>query len=513
MSFTNTVILQIIIFYCLVIAFHKSPTLKSIRVSAIGLPIIIGLCWYFAPKYTLGVGLGLWLLLILWPILLMRRLNILSVNAQFEQASRHAARMRWLMPTDGMWVYPQILRGLALWQQGEVTAAEAILSRYQTDRRMMPRNAIALSYRIANRWADYLTWVNGQLSPIELERDQSPLRTYYLRALGETGDLARLVELIDRLPQSSDLLISRLQTLAFCGRIESVAAIAPYALRPFPVTSQEFWLGTAELAAGQGQQRLINLQVADSYYLQQDVSWRLAHPLPNLQQLQPPDWALVSNIETAARQEIDHGQIVPAQVSMPATKFLLWLNIGIFIAEIGWKMFSAPPQVPWLSWGSLIAPLVMAGEWWRLVTANFLHINFIHLLMNMLGLNYLGKFVEHRLGTIKFIVAYALTGIGAMACVTYVDLWQPSTQIRATAGASGAIMGLLGVMGAIYLVGWWRHRAATASRELKSIAVGVGLQLLFDITNGHTSITGHFSGLAIGLVAGVILASIKPNKV
>lgn len=61
MSFTNTIILQIIIFYCLVIAFHKSPTLKS----------------------------------------------------------------------NGMWVYPQILRGLALWQQGEVTTAETILSRYQ----------------------------------------------------------------------------------------------------------------------------------------------------------------------------------------------------------------------------------------------------------------------------------------------------------------------------------------------------------------------------------------------
>ncbi len=214
----------------------------------------------------------------------------------------------------------------------------------------------------------------------------------------------------------------------------------------------------------------------------------------------------------AARQEIDHGQIIPEQVSMPATKFLLWLNISVFVAEIGWKIFAGSPQVPWLSWGSLIAPLVMAGEWWRLITANFLHLNFIHILMNMLGLHYLGKFVEHRLGTIKFIVAYALTGIGAMACVTYVDLWQASTQIRATAGASGAIMGLLGVMGAIYLVSWWQHRAATASRELKSIGVSVGLQLLFDITNGQTSIVGHFSGLAIGLLVGIVLASIKSKK-
>ncbi len=509
MSFTNTVILQIIIFYCLVIAFHKSPTVKSIRVSAIGLPMLIGLCWYFVPQYTLVVGLGLWLLLILWPILLMRHLNILLINAQFDQASRHAARMRWLMPTDGMWVYPQILRGLALWQQGEVTTAEKILSRYQADQRMMPQGAIALSYRVANRWAEYLTWVNGHMSPIELERDQSPLRTYYLRALGETGDLTRLLALIDQLPHSSDLLIPRLQTLAFCGRTESVAAIAPYALRPFPVTSQEFWLGTAELAAGQGAQRLHQLQTTDNFYLQQDLSWRLAHPLPNLQKLHPNDWALVSHIEAATLQEINHDQQLPRQVSMPATNFLVWLNIGVFVAEIGWKIFSATEQLPWIAGGGLIAPLVVAGQWWRLISANFLHLNFIHLLMNMLGLNYLGKFVEHRLGTFKFIVAYVLTGIGAMACVTYVDLWQPSSEIRVTAGASGAIMGLLGVMGAIYLVSWWQHRATTASRELKSIGVAVGLQLLFDLTNGQTSITGHFSGLAIGLVVGVVLASIK----
>jgi rhomboid protease GluP len=194
---------------------------------------------------------------------------------------------------------------------------------------------------------------------------------------------------------------------------------------------------------------------------------------------------------------------------MPATNLLIWLNVGIFVAEIGWKIFSATEQLPWIIDGGLSAPLVVTGQWWRLISANFLHINFIHLLMNMLGLNYLGKFVEHRLGTFKLIVAYVLTGLGSMACVTYVDLWQPSSELRRTAGASGAIMGLLGVVGAICLVSWWQHRIPVASRAMKSVGVAVGLQLLFDITNGHTSITGHFSGLAIGLIVGVVLASIK----
>jgi rhomboid protease GluP len=193
---------------------------------------------------------------------------------------------------------------------------------------------------------------------------------------------------------------------------------------------------------------------------------------------------------------------------MTASNFLIWLNVGVFAAEVIWKMFLPTTPQPWLAGGGLIAPLVIAGQWWRLISANFLHINFIHLLMNMLGLSYLGKLVENRLGTFQFVLAYVVTGIGSMACVTYVDLLQAEIP-RVTVGASGAIMGLLGVMGAIYLVSWWQHRAPHAGRELQSIGITVGLQLLFDIINGHTSIVGHFSGLAIGLVVGIILASIK----
>jgi rhomboid protease GluP len=515
MSFTNTVILQIIVFYCLVIALRQSPTVKSLRVSALGTPIAIGLCSYFLPRYAIFVGLGLSLPLILLPILLMRHLNALLAAAEFERAGRFARGLRWLVPTDGMWVYPQILQGMAWWQKNEHSAAEELLSRYRNDRRLMPRSAIALSYRLADRWAEYLVWADHQMSAGEIELDRSPIRTYYLRALGETGDLSKLLTLLDRSPHTNDLMLLRLQTLAFCGRAAAVAQLCPVVLRSSPTTVSEFWLGTAELAAGQGAARLHYLQSdlsghRDSY-LQQDLNWRLHHALPHLQQLNADDGAIIDRIEVAALQEIDQGQWVPAQAFLPATNFLVWLNVGVFVAEAGWKIFSPTEQLPWIAWGGLIAPLVMHGEWWRLVSANFLHLNFIHLLMNMLGLNYLGKFVEHRLGTFWFMVAYLATGLGAMVCVTYADLLQSSTIPAVTAGASGAIMGLLGVMGAIYLVSWWRHQTTTASRELQSIGVAVGLQLLFDITNGHTSIVGHFSGLAIGLVVGLVLASIKIN--
>jgi rhomboid protease GluP len=509
MSFTNTVILQIIIFYCLVIALRKTPTVKSLRLGAFGVAVVSGWCWYGLPKYALGIGLGLYLPLVLLPMLLLRHLTSLLATAQFESAARWARGVRWLVPTDGMWVYPQILQGLAFWQQGKNTMATKIFHRHQADPRMMPRSAIALSYRLANSWAEYLAWADRQFSPSQLERDRSPIKTYYLRAIGETGDLPRLLAWLDRSTTDPDLRLVQLQTLALCGRTTAVAQLAPQVLSAWPLSVSEFWLGTAELAAGQSPERLRQLTNTTDAYVEQDVKWRLTQALPNLRQLSREDWEVVDRIAAAALQDTDHSQLTSGATAIPATNFLIWLNIGIFGAEFVWKILGQPAPLPWVVEGGVIAPLVMTGEWWRLISANFLHVNFIHLLMNMLGLNYLGKFVEQQLGTVRFLVAYALTGLGAMACVTYVDLWRATTPPSVTAGASGAIMGLLGVMGAIYLVSWWQHQTPRASRELKSIGIAVGLQLIFDLTNGHTSIVGHFSGLAIGLVVGLGLASIK----
>ncbi len=157
-----------------------------------------------------------------------------------------------------------------------------------------------------------------------------------------------------------------------------------------------------------------------------------------------------------------------------------------------------------LNGGGLVAPQVMAGEWWRIVTANFLHLGIVHLGMNMLGLMYLGKFVEARLGTFRFSILYAISGLGSMLAITYYDTrWVTTPQV--TVGASGAIMGLLGAMGAIHLMGWQQGKAKSAAREFRVVLFSVAFQLVFDLTNGNTSIVGHFSGLFIGFLVGLML--------
>jgi rhomboid protease GluP len=186
------------------------------------------------------------------------------------------------------------------------------------------------------------------------------------------------------------------------------------------------------------------------------------------------------------------------------TNFLITINVLVFCAELVWRLGLGHQGMSFLHLGGLFAPKVLAGEWWRLVTANFLHLGIVHLGLNMFGLLYLGKFVEQRLGTFRFSLAYAIAGIGSMLAITYVDTkWLTTPTV--TVGASGAIMGLLGTMGAIHLIDWQGGTARSAAREFRVVLFSVGFQLVFDLTNGHTSIVGHFSGLFIGFLVGLVL--------
>jgi rhomboid protease GluP len=186
------------------------------------------------------------------------------------------------------------------------------------------------------------------------------------------------------------------------------------------------------------------------------------------------------------------------------TNFLILVNVLVFCAEVVWQSMPGHQGMSFLNAGGLFAPRVLAGEWWRIVTANFLHLGIIHLLLNMLGLMYLGEFVETRLGTFRFTIAYIIAGLGSMLAITYVDTYLLKTPI-VTVGASGAIMGLLGTMGAIHLLDWQGGKARSAAREFRVVLFSVGFQLVFDLANGHTSITGHFSGLIIGFLVGLLL--------
>jgi len=93
---------------------------------------------------------------------------------------------------------------------------------------------------------------------------------------------------------------------------------------------------------------------------------------------------------------------------------------------------------------------VMKGEVWRLVTAQYLHWSFGHILMNMLGLHFLGRALERDWGSKRFFLIYLIAG--TLGMIFYMGLtligWLPPQGVAA--GASGCVLGLLGACAVRY---------------------------------------------------------------
>ena len=133
-------------------------------------------------------------------------------------------------------------------------------------------------------------------------------------------------------------------------------------------------------------------------------------------------------------------------------------------------------------------------EWYRLVTSGFLHFGIIHLGMNMFFLYILGNEVEPMLGRVKFGLLYAASLLGGSAGVMLFDSG------AFTAGASGAVFGLLGA----YAVGIWRHGINVFNTNIGSLLL-INLFLTFTIRN--ISIGGHVGGLVAGAICGFVMLS------
>jgi len=122
----------------------------------------------------------------------------------------------------------------------------------------------------------------------------------------------------------------------------------------------------------------------------------------------------------------------------PAVKFLLILNVSVFLLESVFK-------IPLSSWFALPA------VWWntfsigQLFTYMFVHGGTTHLFVNMLGLFFIGPTVERTIGSYRFFILYYVSGI--LGGLGWSLLAQQGTWC---VGASGAVMGMLGAFGALY---------------------------------------------------------------
>jgi membrane associated rhomboid family serine protease len=178
--------------------------------------------------------------------------------------------------------------------------------------------------------------------------------------------------------------------------------------------------------------------------------------------------------------------------SAPATYVLIVINVIAFIAEIGAGASLTAGGGSIFFDGALNGPEVADGEWYRLVTAGFLHAGLFHILFNMFALYILGSLLEPGIGTPRFLAVYFVSLLaGSFGALLL-------TPDSFTVGASGAIFGL---MSAAFIVA--RHRGV--EQLAGQIGFYILINIFFTLGVAHISVGGHFGGLIGGALCALLI--------
>lgn len=177
----------------------------------------------------------------------------------------------------------------------------------------------------------------------------------------------------------------------------------------------------------------------------------------------------------------------------PVTLAIIAALVAIFALEIGLEILDSPEAL--LLAGALSREAVMTGEWWRLVTAIFLHGGLPHIVGNAIALLVLGMVCEHAFGRAQLVFLFLITGVAGSVLSM---LTSPGPSV----GASGAIFGLQGA--AVVLFRRQRERLLVRDRRIGAVLI---VWAFYAIAQGLVTPYVDNGAHVGGFLAGMVLAS------
>ena len=184
----------------------------------------------------------------------------------------------------------------------------------------------------------------------------------------------------------------------------------------------------------------------------------------------------------------------------PGTGTIVLIAAIFVVFGIEFASHSVGNETLLLKLGALPDNGELHGEYWRLATYSFLHLNGTHLLVNAMLLFWIGRVVESRVNFISAVVIYVSSVVCSAAMILFLHHLHP--KIGATMGASGGIFGLL----AAALIILYREKAQLPRGQSRlrsflwiALLAGLGVSLLPGI-----SMAGHIGGLIGGAVVAPI---------
>ncbi len=415
-----------------------------------------------------------------------------------------------------------------------VDALTAAKDRAQPEARLAIDERIAMLYLAAYRWSDAIAHAEAHLfgapqekppvadaepvPPVSLRRALGiapPVWVELLGAYGRTGDLDRAARMLAKLEDvcegREDAAVwihrARLMFLALAGRTAAVEQLVePRQARHMSAAARTYWLAVAHEQRGDRAAATAAYEKARgrSRGRPRDL---IDQALANLARADgiPVKLSDEAN-EIVARVEASP---LPAQVRVPrqprplatwgvtATLLLVAGAITMFVgstSDVGVLTRS----------GALVRGLVDGGEWWRIFTCVFVHVGGLHLLVNVIGMWFVGRVAEDLFGTTRTLALFGIAGF-AGAVASYL-----ASAAGISAGASGALFGLLG---AVFVELTWHrqhYRAAWKRGLWGGLAVVIVAQVGYGFLYPVIDQWAHGAGLVAGLVFGAVLSPHAP---
>jgi len=219
--------------------------------------------------------------------------------------------------------------------------------------------------------------------------------------------------------------------------------------------------------------------------------------------------SVVAAVRRAVRAAVENSpsdepleELLHARTGRPIVTLLLAaINVLVFVLMVLGQGALGDPRTL-IEWGGNYALRTTNGEWWRLLSATFVHAGLLHLIATMAGLVPLGLFLERAVGRVTFAIVYL--GAGVVAAVTSLLTTSPTS---VSFGASGAIFGIYGLLLASLL--WVLIGGFAGQISLnwaKRIGAGAAVFVLYNFFTDHLADASEIAGLAMGFAAGLVAA-------
>lgn len=456
----------------------------------------LGLTWSALPTAIVYVPL------VAVPQLLGRFVQSAAVRGRFGQAAAAVRVLGFVHPWSAASVTRRIYAALA---ETRVAASVAALERARSE--VAPDYRAYIDVQIAAARGD---WEGVRAIAADAQADGLALIT--LRAHGEVGDvpaMLRVLQASETKLVGSERAFAQLFTLALTGRPRPVAHLLATRLASIPEESKVYWHAVARLRADPADPaaRAALSELAASAPREQ-TRLAAARHLHRLDTAPPPVAdALSTRLLEAVTRDVEAPEATqPTLLGSPVTLALMALNALVFAVD---AMFGTSGRLgAAIQHGALWeAAVTDEGEWWRLITAAFVHLGVLHLAFNLVALDALGRPIEAALGRIGMLATYLGLAVASNTLV-YLLIREDWLDPHFLVGASGAIMGLLGIIVVWAAMRWVRTRRVDDSRRLLLLCFVVGLQALIDATVPQISAAAHISGFLCGVVVGLGLVAL-----